>query len=146
MGETTSSLEQLTTRDIPPLSMRAAVRPGSVNMERRTGEVVWTTGARALRGLWDQFWEELSLDPEHVRMERLTSGRAPLLDSHFGYSLAGVLGVVESARLEGKQGVAVVRFPKAEDDEEADKIFRKVADGIIANISVGYRVFRFEKI
>jgi len=79
-------------------------------------------------------------------MDRLQSGRAPLLDSHNGYGVGSILGVVESARLEKGQGVAVVRFAKAEDDPEADKIFRKVADGIIANVSVGYRVYRFEKV
>ncbi len=138
--------EQVSTRDVPPLSLRAAFRPGSVDTEKRTVEVVWTTGARVLRGFFDRFFEELSLEPKHVRMERLVSGRAPLLDSHGGYSLRNVLGVVESARLEKKQGVAVVRFAKAEDDPEADKIFRKVADGILTNISVGYRVHRFEKV
>ena len=145
MAKPTASTEQVATRGIPPLSLRAAVRPGSVNTEKRTVEVVWTTGARVLRGFYERFWEELSLDPKHVRMDRLTSGRAPVLNSHDNWSVDNVLGVVESARIEGKQGVAVLRFPKAEDDPEADKIFRKVADGIIANISVGYRVYRFEK-
>ncbi len=138
--------EKVSTREIPPMSLRASFRPGSVDAEKRTVEVVWTTGARVLRGFYDRFYEELSLTPKHVRMERLTSGRAPLLNSHGGYSLSGVLGVVESARIEGKQGTAVVRFPKAEDDPEADKIFRKVVDGILTNISVGYRVHRFEKV
>jgi hypothetical protein len=135
------------TRNIAPLSLRAEFRPGSVDTEKRTVEVIWTTGARVLRGFWDRFYEELSLDPRHVRMGRLESGRAPLLDSHDQYSgTRAVIGVVESARLEAERGVAVVRFPKAEDDPESDKIFRKVADGILTNVSVGYRVYRYEKV
>lgn len=133
------------TREIPALSMRAAIRPGSIDLEKRTIEVVWTTGARVLRGFWDKFYEELSLDPAHVRMGRLNNG-APLLDSHRVGDLSAVLGVVESARLEKGQGVAVVRFSKAEDDPEADAVFRKVKDGIIQNISVGYRTFKMEKV
>jgi len=146
MGATTARSEQLSTREVPALSLRAAIRPGSVDVEKRTVDLVWTTGARVLRGFFDRFWEELSIDPKHVRMERLTSGRAPLLNSHSNWDLSSILGVVEGARLEGKQGVATVRFAKAEDDPDADKIFRKVVDGIISNVSVGYRVYRFEKI
>lgn len=133
------------TREIPQLTLRGDVSPNSVDDEKRTVEVVWTTGARVLRGYFDQFWEELSLDPKHVRMDRLNGG-APLLDSHNGYELGGVIGVVESARLEKGRGVATVRFAKAEDDPEADKIFRKVKDGIIRNASVGYRIHKMEKV
>lgn len=98
-----------------------------------------------LRGFWDRFWEELSLDPKHVRMDRLNS-RAPLLDTHDGSALGGVIGVVETASLQKKRGVATVRFAKAEDDPNADAIFRKVKDRIISNVSVGYRVHKMEKI
>ncbi len=133
------------TREVPALTMRASFSPGSVNEKARTVELVWTTGARVLRGYYDRFWEELSLDPKHVRMGRLNNG-APFLEDHAGYSVAAVRGVVESAKLDGKRGTAVVRFAKAEDDPEADKIFRKVKDGIIQNVSVGYRVHKLEKV
>jgi HK97 family phage prohead protease len=130
---------------VAPLAFRAAVSPDTLDDVKRTVEVVWTTGARVLRGYYDQFWEELSLDPKHVRMDRLNGG-APLLDSHNGYGLEGVIGVVESARLEKGKGTATVRFARAEDDPTADAIFRKVKDGIIRNVSVGYRIHKMEKI
>jgi HK97 family phage prohead protease len=133
------------TREVPQLTLRAALSPDTLDEEKRTVDLVWTTGARVLRGWFDQFWEELSLDPKHVRMDRLNGG-APLLDSHNGYDLGGVIGVVESARLEKGKGVATVRFAKAEDDPEADKVFRKVKDGIIRNVSVGYRIHKMEKV
>jgi hypothetical protein len=133
------------TRDIPNLELRAAFVASSVNDEKRTVDVTWTTGAKVLRGWYDKFWEELSLDPAHVRMERLQSGRAPLLGSHDSYSLGGVIGVVERANVSGKVGTATVRFARAEDSPEADRIFRLVKDGIISNVSVGYSVIRFEK-
>lgn len=132
------------TRDMPALAMRADFRPGSVDAEARTAEVIWTTGARVKRGFWEPYWEELSLDPKHVRMDRLNNG-APLLSSHNGAELGAVLGVVENARLEKTKGVATVRFARAEDNPEADKAFRMVKDGILQNISVGYRVHKLEQ-
>jgi phage head maturation protease len=102
----------------------------------------WTTGAPVLRGYYERYYEELSLDPKHVRMQRLNDG-APLLDSHNGFELRSVMGVVEWHReADGKQGMATVRFAKAADDPNADVVFRKVQDGIIQNISVGYRSTR----
>ena len=62
----------------------ATVAPATANDETRTVEVIWTTGARVLRGHYDRFYEELSLDPKHVRMDRLASGQAPLLANHDG--------------------------------------------------------------
>lgn len=132
------------TTQLPQLTRAATFRPKSVNEEARTVELVWTTGARVMRGYYDRFWEELSLDPKHVRMRRLNNG-APFLNSHNTYDVADVIGVVESARLDGDKGIAIVRFAKAEDDPEADKIFRKIKDGILQNISVGYRVYKMEK-
>jgi HK97 family phage prohead protease len=134
-------------RQLEPLARSASFRPETVNQDDRTVELVWSDGGPpVLRGFWDQFYEKLSMDPKHVRMGRLQSGNASLLNSHDSFSLDSVLGVVESARIDkGGKGIATVRFAKAEDDPEADKIFRKVADGIIKNVSVGYRVHKFEK-
>lgn len=134
------------TREMQPLSLRADVVPSTLNEEKRTVQLVWTTGARVMRGFFDQYWEELSLDPKHVRMDRLNSGAAPLLNSHNADDLSTVIGVVESASLQKNQGLATVRFARAEDDPVADQIFRKVKDGIIKNVSVGYRVQKLEKI
>ena len=92
----------------PRLTRWATITPASLNVERRTAEVTWTTGARVLRAPWlgEQFYEELSLAPDHVRMARLTSGTAPVLDAHQGANTRTVIGVVESARLERGQGIA----------------------------------------
>jgi hypothetical protein len=136
------------TRDLEPLSFRAALEPKTVDPEKRTVDLVWTTGARVLRGFFEPWYEELSTDSKHVRMKRLNNG-APFLDTHKAYEGAkGVLGVVVagSARLENGKGVATVRFAKPEDDPEADKVFRKIADGILQNVSVGYRTYKLEKV
>ncbi len=136
------------TVDLPRLSRAATILPKTVNDEMRTVDVVWTTGARVLRGYFQQYWEQLSLDPKSVRMKRLNNG-APLLNAHQDYDASDVVGVVESgtAVLDGgKRGVATVRFARAEDDPEADAIYRKVKDGILQNISVGYQTYEMTKI
>jgi hypothetical protein len=46
----------------------------TVNAEKRTAELTWTSGAQVQRYDWmprSPYLEELSLDPKHVRMERL---------------------------------------------------------------------------
>lgn len=133
------------TAEIPPLEMRASFTPGSVDVERRTVQLTWTTGARVRRGgFWSEpYDEELSLDPKHVRMGRLQSGAAPLLNTHSSYDIDDVIGVVESAELEAKRGTAIVRFDRGAKGEDA---FRKVADGILRNVSVGYRVHKMLKV
>jgi hypothetical protein len=133
------------TREVPALDLRASFVPGTVDVEKRTVELVWTTGAPVLRGFYDRFWEELSLEPKHVRMGRLNSGAAPLLNSHDAYSLRGTIGVVEKAWLKGNEGRAIVRFARAEANPEAEQIFQGVKDGIIQNVSVGYRTYKFEQ-
>lgn len=133
-------------RDLPSLSRRALIEPKTISEEKRTVEVVWATAsARVLRGFFDRYQEELSLDPKHVRMGRLESG-APLLDAHDLGRNQSVIGVVESARLENGRGIATVRFASEGVDPNADAIWRKIKDGIIRGVSVGYSVRRLEKI
>lgn len=121
----------------------------SVNADARTAEVTWTTGARVLRYDWARdrnYWEELSTQPGAVRMDRLQSGAAPLLNSHNQWrGLDAVLGVVSSASLDSRagSGQATLRFSKR---DIAEPYFQDVQDGILRNVSVGYRTYRTEMI
>lgn len=141
MTEITAQRE---TVELPLQRREAAVVPSSVHAATRTAELVWSTGARVKRGgfFTEPYHEELSLQPEHVRMERLNNG-APLLDSHNRYDLRGVIGVVEKAWIEGKEARAIVRFS---DREEVEPVFRDVQNGIVRNVSVGYQVHKFEDV
>jgi len=132
-------------RNVGPLDIRAEVT--SINVEKRTFDITWSTGAKVLRSNWydGAFYEELSMDPKHVRMGRLTSGTAPFLGDHNGYRVADQPGVIESARLEGGKGFATVRMCAAGIDPEVDKLFGKIADKIVRNVSVGYRTYSVEK-
>lgn len=129
-----------------PVQIRSMdAMPASINEETRTLEVVWTTETPVER--WD-FWsgerymEVLDLGEVSVNMERMTT-RAPLLDSHTQWGTDGVIGVVERAWIENRQGLAVVRFLK--DDERADKVWNKVRQGVLNKISVGYSIEEFEE-
>lgn len=128
------------------IPMQVRLQPvATVNPEKRTAELVWAAGGRVLRYDWwtgERYWEELSMEPGAVRMQRLESG-APLLNTHSRYELGDVIGVVEDARLEDGKGIATVRFSKREDVEP---YFQDVRDGIIRNVSVGYVVHRYLKL
>lgn len=125
------------------LQTRALFAPDTIDAEARTVEVVWTTGARVARyGVEGPYMEELSMEKKAIRMDRLNAG-APLLNSHSANDLRDIVGVVERAWLDGEQGRAVVRFSSRDDVEP---IFRDVRDGIIRSISVGYRVWRYERV
>ena len=89
----------------------------------------------------DDYEEELELDAGAVRLERLNAG-APLLNSHSAYDLDRVIGVVVagSAKIERGQGTAQVRFSNR---PEVDPIWQDVKDGILRNLSVGYKVHEY---
>lgn len=131
------------TRDVPQQTLRASFEPSTIDVEKRTVDLVWTTGSRVLRGYWEPYYEELSLEPKHVRMGRLQSGAAPLLNTHNSYEIKDVIGVVESARLEKTKGTATVRFDSGPEGEDA---FRRVREGTLRNVSVGYTTYKMQKI
>ena len=124
-----------------------AVVPETLNVEKRTVEIIFTTGARVKRGgfFTEPYIEELSLDQGAIRMNRLENG-APFLDNHGFTDKAGVrsvLGVVQSATLiPGKEGRAVIKFSKR---AEVADIFQDVQDGILRNVSVGYKIHKMER-
>ena len=132
------------TRQIKDLSVRAMFVPSTLNEDERTVEVTFGTETPYLRYGWDGPYNEvLSFDPAHVRMDRLNSGAAPLLDNHDRWGgVKTVLGVVVKAWIENGEGRAIVRFSKR---EEVESVFQDVKDGILKGISVGYRVYEYQE-
>lgn len=129
--------------NLPVQTRAASFEPSSVNADKRTADLVWSTGAAVQRSdFWTgrQWIEELSMEPAHIRMGRLNGG-APLLNSHASYDVRNIVGVVESASVDGKEGRATVRFS---DRAEVEPIWKDVQAGIIRNISVGYAVYRMK--
>jgi len=127
-----------------PMVMRSA-QLGTYDEKKRTAEMVFSTGARVQRWDWEYgaFIEELSLDPAHVRMDRIKQGAAPFLKDHRGGTIDNVLGRILSATVDGKEGKATVLFSSRED---VQPIVQDIAEGILPNVSVGYQVYRFEKV
>jgi len=139
-----------TTQSLPLQERKATLTSNSVNAEARTAELIWSTGAEVLRQDWwtgTRYIERLSLKPGAVRLDRMND-HAPLLNTH-GMSffsanpLEDVLGVVvpDSTKITTGSARSTVRFSKR---ESVEPIFQDVQDGIIRNVSVGYRVFKFE--
>lgn len=116
--------------------------PTTFDPERRTVELIWTTGAAVERngrrpdGSFGAWIEELGTEPGEVDLARLNAG-APLLNAHAAWDLRDVIGVVEQASMASGRGLARVRFS---DRDDVQPIARDVAGGILRNISVGYQV------
>src|SRR5262245_4080003 len=131
---------------LPPLSFRAEIVPASLDVDARTVDVIFSTGADVERvDFWSghRYVESLEVSARAVRLDRLNNG-APLLDAHSAWSVADQLGAVErgSAKLVDGRGVARVRFSKR---PTAEAVFADVRDGIVSNVSVGYRVHKYER-
>lgn len=138
-------MKRTETVEIPMQTRVASVSPASIDEQKRTVELVWSTGAAVKRMDWrsgEIFEEQLSMDPAHVRLGRLNGG-APLLDTHGRYSLSDVIGVVEQAWIANGEGRAVVRFSSR---AEVEPLWKEVLDGIIRNVSVGYSIHKFEDV
>ena len=133
--------------DTDTVSLRTRIIESSINLEARTVDVVFTTGAAVRRRRWTgwdssvPFDEVLVVSREAIDLNRLSRG-APALDSHSMYSSYSQVGVVERAWIDGGEGLATIRFPKAEIDKAADRMFGLVTDRIIRNVSVGYSIDR----
>lgn len=126
--------------ELPLHSRRASVQPKTADEEERTVEVTWTTGALVARHSYfdGAYEEELSVEESAVRLDRLNNG-APLLNSHNSRDVEDQIGVVESAWISDGKGYARVRFAKT---ESVNETWQKVNDGILRNISVGYRTIK----
>lgn len=82
--------------------------------------------------------EVLSHKPGSVRMDRLTSGAAPLL---FNHNFDDPIGMIDGARIkEGRLHVDAQLFDTARAREVATMI-----DGGLRNVSIGYELYRLEE-
>lgn len=122
-----------------------ATPPATVDLEARTVEVVWSTGALVQRYSWAEdvvFEEELVL--EGARLDRFQAG-APFLNQHRTYDLDNVFGrtVPNTTRLEGGQGISLVKFSER---QRAMEHLRDIRDGVSPEVSIGYWIYRVERV
>ena len=132
------------------LPMQTRLAPiGRVDVETRTIDVVWTTGATVRRVRWEgwdtmvPFDEELVVSEDAIDFTRLQAG-APVLDNHCTYTTDAIRAVVDRAWLEGAplEGLATFRFPREGVRKASDELFDLARDKIIRNVSVGYFINR----
>jgi hypothetical protein len=110
----------------------------------RTATLTWYTGAAVrrydARGPYEM---RFSMDPGAVRMARLASGSAPLLNSHRDFTVDDVIGVITRAWIENGQGKATVRFSTR---AAVDPVWQDVQDGILRNASMGVAIHAVEDV
>jgi phage head maturation protease len=137
---------QPTRREMPQRHHLARFAPEtfrSADGGAATVEVVVSTGSRVGRtDFWtgERYFEELAMVPQAIRLGRMAEGGAPALADHEN-SVDAVVGVVERAWLAGRELRAEIRFAA---DDRGQEIARRVRDGILRNVSVGYLVHRYE--
>jgi hypothetical protein len=114
---------------------RAPLRATSFNADTGAFAAVLATSTPVQRG---DFFEVLSMDPKSIRLDRLKSGAAPLLDSHRSGSAKDQIGIVTDARLENGELVAQATLSPRPD---VQPIAIDFAAGTAPAVSVGYRVY-----
>jgi hypothetical protein len=132
---------------MPVGEIRAAIGPKTLNDETRSVEIQWTTGERGIRQGWSgPFYEELGMKPSQIRMSRAKAG-LPFSDGHQSWDNDRTLGIVENITIEKngemRIGSGRVRF---DTHELAERRFNSVKNGILRDVSVGYRVYKYDKV
>lgn len=113
---------------------------GDVDKENRTVSVVFSSEYPVKRWIDGEIGDEIL---EHTRgavdLGRINDG-GPLLMDH---DSRDQVGIVESASIDkDRKGRAMVRFGKS---QRANEVFQDVLDGIRRTLSVGYRVYKYER-
>jgi len=115
-----------------------------IDLEKGSLKILWSTGAPVLRRSWasEAVYEVLDMSENAIDLSCFRSGKAPLLLDHES-SVKNIVGVIESASLENGEAYSQTRFGS---DEDSQKILRKINDGLISNVSVGYQILKTELI
>lgn len=118
-------------REMAPLTRSFELARNTINEDARTVEVIFSTETAEVERYFGI--EVLDHSPQSVRMKRLQNKAAVL----FNHDFSDQRGVVESASLANKQGLATLRISRSAKGEE---LFNDIRDGIVSKVSVGYRV------
>ena len=110
------------------------IREESINEEERTVELSFSSETPILT--YGEY-EILGHSAGEVDFSRMEISAPVLLD----HDRRTQIGVVVSASVKDGKGRALVRFSRSKLGEE---VFQDILDGIRTNVSVGYRVFKWE--
>ncbi len=126
---------------LPSMHTRALIVPDSLQEDSRSVDVVFTTGERGLRvtDFGEQYYEELEISEQAIRTDRLDNGLSVIGDHRVYAGIDNVFGItgdytIANGEIRGRVGFS--------DDEDSDKKYRKVVNGVLRHVSLGYQVFR----
>ncbi len=148
---TSSTAPKRETREMPMRHLEAEIRAvpageGEAPAENEF-EVVLSTGATVRREIWwsgKRYDEELVIGEKAVRTARLNGG-ASVLNSHRSWDLGDVIGAMVRGSVKIVKGELVGRV-RIDDGPETAAILRKIKNGFVRYVSVGYVVHRYTKI
>jgi hypothetical protein len=133
--------------ELPIMRRASLIEAASINVDDRTFDIVWTTGARRITWSWDEgSWGGLveeELDLAGADLSRLNNG-AGFFKDHMTWSIDNQLGVhVDGSAIvdvEKKEGRAKIRFSK---NAWAERYWNDIVDKILRQTSVGYQVGKY---
>ncbi len=108
----------------------ASLAPTTFNDEENTVEAVISTGADVQRG---GYVERLPVEHADLRM----IGGAPVLDAHNQSSTRAIVGVIQKAWKKNGEIHALIKLSSR---DEVAGLVRDIKDGIVRNLSIGYRI------
>lgn len=139
---TTDIQHRTQTRTTSDLRVRAQFDVSTFDAEKRTVGVTFATDNPVLTRNWrlsdEPFFEILSMDPQHIRKQRIDSG-LPVLKNHYA-NIEDQIGILTDVQFVGNQARGVVRFSN---NEDIVPLINDVRDGIKKNVSVGYKVHKY---
>lgn len=121
-------------------------RPATINEAARSVQVVASTEAPAVVFDWDS-WRPVSEVLLMSGCQMPATGQVPLLDSHSRYSVSDVIGSFRAMRIEaGPDGPQLVGEAVFSGTEDGDKPWRKMCEGHLTDVSIGYEVIAYTDI
>jgi phage head maturation protease len=121
------------TRKMPKARLQVTNKPRSLDLESKTVEAVFSTGAAVRRrDMFGPFDESLVISENAVDMSRLIGG--PVLRDHTN-TTDSVIGTIANAWIEDNNLVGTIRFHET---ETAQDYFERVQRGELRSVSVGY--------
>lgn len=122
------------------LYTRALVAIDTYDTADNSIEVIFATETPILRNIWDgSFYEILSCQKADVRLDRFNH-YAAVIDTHATDTIRNQIGVIKRAWI--KDAVCYARIQLSTRLEWAG-VVEDIKAGIIRNISVGYRVYKY---